>query len=171
MKNIILWLFTIGIISCNSENTPKNISQMNDTSANRYAQNFELQQLEGYFLKNDISLEKDVNSMVFSTEEEFNAYFGVAKTMNNTVPPIDFNTERVAAILITPTNLKIDFSIINTQKTGTELQVVYTLIKGKKQSFTTAPVYLFKIPKNNTLQSIEFVYDNDHNIIAFPSKE
>ncbi len=167
MKNITLGFLTIGLITCTSKDS--SVSQGINSNKKLLIVNkdFKLQLLEGYFLKNHVTLQDDINTMVFNTKEDFDNYFGIAKTMDSIISPIDFNKERVAGVLINPTDIKIEFSVISVKEVDTSLQIVYTLIKGEKQSFITTPIYLFKIPKNNTLQSIEFVYDNHHSTITF----
>lgn len=181
MKKTILGLLSISfIVSCNP-NTTKNqetapievtqVEKKEDKQLMGVPQNFEINVLEGYFLKNDINLPENINNMIFNTQKEFDSYFGVAKTMDNTISPIDFNTERVAGVLISPSDAKINFEIISAQQIGTGLQVIYDIKKEKKQPFISSFTYLFKIPKNNALQSIEFIHKHNHNTITFSPVE
>ncbi|APD05992.1 hypothetical protein UJ101_00445 [Flavobacteriaceae bacterium UJ101] len=179
MKKTILALLSVSfIVSCNPKNTSADqetnqveatqVEKKEDKQIMGAPKDFEITLLEGYFLKNDVTLQEGINTMVFNTQKEFDSYFGIGKTMDNTISPINFDTERVAGVLISPTDIKMDFDVKSAKRIGTGLQVVYDINKGEKQSFMASPIYLFKIPKNNALQSIEFVHNNDHNTITLP---
>ncbi len=171
MKNILFGFLTISLITCTSKDSSLEDQGMkSNEELQSMSKDFRLQLLEGYFLKNEVTLQDDINTMVFNNKEDFDNYFGAAKTMDSIVTPIDFNKERIAGILINPTDIKTEFNIISVKEVNTSLQIVYTLEEGEKQSFIATPVYLFKIPKNNTLQSIEFVHDNHRSTITFHPK-
>ncbi len=168
MRTTILLIFILScIISCNPKTTSDSNSNM---EVNNTPRPFEIHLVEGYFLKNTILLQDDINYMVFNTQKEFDAYFGMAKTMNNPLTSIDFTTERVAAILIASTDFLIEFTVINSILTEKGVQMTYSLTKGEKQSFLSSPLYLFKIPKDTSISSVEFIHKNDHNTITFPFK-
>ncbi|MFV0238023.1 MAG: hypothetical protein ACK5HU_05785 [Flavobacteriales bacterium] len=171
MKKIILNILLCFFISCNSENTFTDVTTMGKKRIERLmekSQDFEINLLEGYFLKNDINLQEDINIMVFNTRKEFDFYFDVAQTMDTIMPSIDFNTERIAGILMDSSDVKMDFNVLSSKQIKTKIQIVYDIKKGAIQPFITSPIYLFKIPKNDFLQSIEFIHNNYHKTIILP---
>ena len=173
MKKLIINCFIISsIISCNSKPELISTSDKIESSKINSLQNwkdFTIIPLKGYFLKNTITLPQNVNTKVFNSQEEFDSYFGIAKTMDNTIAPINFEDERVASILLGPTDQNIAIKSKEVKYIDKELQVQFEIIKDDKyQSYTTTPILLFKIPKNNDLTSIEFIHDNTFNTITFP---
>lgn len=165
MRIIILVVLFHSIFSCTSK---VNANFNSAEEVENTFKPFEIHAIEGYFLKNTILLQDTINYMVFSNQKDFNTYFGTAKTMKNTPTPINFNTERIAAILSEPTDFLIDFKVITSIQTEKGIHVSYSLEKGEQQSFISSPLFLFKIPKKTTIASIKFIHNHNHSTIIFP---
>jgi len=108
--------------------------------------------LKGYFVKNTVSAEKDSQVVLINSQEEFNQSFGVAKTMENTVTPIDFTKNKVVAIFTKPTDVQTTIDLGKVIIKGEDLTLTYQLKQGEKQSFKSSALLLFSVP--NTVKII-----------------
>lgn len=88
MKNTLVLLILLALVSCNNskKETQTNLDQQSD---------FEVEYLEGYFPKNDIEFDAEVKALVIANQTDFDKYFGIAQTMNNKVPAIDFEKTKL----------------------------------------------------------------------------
>jgi len=108
--------------------------------------------LKGYFVKNTVSAEKESQVVLINSQEEFNQSFGVAKTMDNTVTPIDFTKNKVVAIFTKPTDVQTTIDLGKVIINGEDLTLTYQLKQGEKQSFKSSALLLFSVP--NTVKII-----------------
>ena len=49
------------------------------------------EEVKGYFVKNNVNFDKDYKYIVVSSQEDFDKYFGIGKTMDNKVTALDFD--------------------------------------------------------------------------------
>lgn len=113
------------------------------------------EQLKGYFVKNDVEFDKAYKFVVVSNQENFDKYFGVAKTMNNEVTPLDFDKFNVAGILMKPIDKASKIEITKYTAEGAKQIVGFTNVLGENQTFTSGTLMLFKLPKSRT--SVDFI--------------
>jgi len=150
MKNkILVFAVLFIIIGCvNSKNESSSDGEKSVTSVTRF------EKLSGYFVKNNVKINDDYKFVTFNNQTDFDKYFGVAKTMDNDITPLDFNKYNIAAIIVKPTNNKDDITINRyTSKNGVTT-VEFSNNKGDKQSFLTTQFVAFKIPISIT--SVDF---------------
>ncbi|AFL80483.1 hypothetical protein Aeqsu_0982 [Aequorivita sublithincola DSM 14238] len=153
MKNTLVLLILLALVSCNNskKETQTNLDQQSD---------FEVEYLEGYFPKNDIEFDAEVKALVIANQTDFDKYFGIAQTMNNKVPAIDFEKNKVAAIISAPSDKKQQIVITGTDLKNNKLIVKYKLKVGEDaQSFTSTDQKMFPIPKS--VYAVDFVIDRD----------
>ena len=152
------------IISCNDTNkkTEEQTNMNSETKtektmekSSKSVSNTRFEKLEGYFVKNTISFDKDVMYLAVSNQEDFDTNFGIAKTMNNKVTPLDFEKFNVAAILKIPSKKSDRIKLLKYTSSNGVMTVGYDLEKGSDQTFDAGDLLLFKIPKGITKINFE----------------
>ncbi len=110
--------------------------------------------LEGYFVKNNVVFQSNVEHLVLTNKADFDTYFGVAKTMKNDITEVNFETNNVLAIISKPSdNTKLGINSMS--EDNNMFTIDYQLSKKEKQSHTSSDVKLFTIPK--TVKQVKFV--------------
>ncbi|WP_026451163.1 hypothetical protein [Aequorivita capsosiphonis] len=151
MKNILLIIILLAFVACN--NAEK------DANAEKQV-GFEVEYLEGYFPKNDIQFNAPVKTLIINKKEDFDKYFGIAQTMKNQVPTIDFDKNKVVAIISAPSDKKQEILIPSADLKKNRLVVKYKVMADKvTQSFTSTDLKMFLIPKS--VYAIDFIIDSD----------
>lgn len=138
MKNTLVIFVLLILVSCND--TKKENQNINSEST--------IELLEGYFPKNDIEFNQPVRVIIATNKEDFDRYFEVAKTMTNTISEIDFNKNKVVAIIAKPTDAKKIIKISETKLKNNKLGINYKLEISEPQSFSSSEMKIFKIPKS-----------------------
>lgn len=95
-KSYVLISLMMLITSSSCDSTKKINAIGNDTSL------LELTYLEGYFSRNDIAFDSEIKHIVVTGQADFDNFFGIAKTMDNTIFEIDFQKENIAAVILRP---------------------------------------------------------------------
>ncbi|MCU4154988.1 hypothetical protein J1N10_03305 [Carboxylicivirga sp. A043] len=145
-------LFTItAIVSCFQSKT----KESNNTDKLTY--------LNGYFLRNNVSLNEEVNPIVITSKNEFDNYFGIAKTMNNTVSEVEFDKNNYAAIITKPSSTKQMVIITNSKEENGQLTINYKILKEGNQTFVSNEMKIFAMPK--TIKSVNFVSERESKLI------
>ncbi len=168
IKGYLIGLIALGIcFSCNNKKGDKNNQESTmEMTADTEAMNIEI--VENYFTKND-QAPRVVQYFTIDNKEDFDQQFGLAKTMNNKVNDIDFKKHRIGAIVLPPTDLETTIEITEAERFGSGAIITYKINKGEKQSFSTIPTVVFKLPADNKLKTLEFRSDKDQKIINIPS--
>lgn len=157
IKNALVVLVLLALVSCN------NAKKETQTSIEKQP-NFEAEYLDGYFPKNDIEFNAEVKALVVANQTNFDKYFGIAQTMNNNVPAIDFDKNKVVAIISAPSDKKQQIVITGTDLENNKLIVKYKLKVGEEtQSSTSTDLKMFPIPKS--VYAVDFTIDNDESKI------
>ena len=147
MKTIFCFLLVFSIISCNN----KEKIQKETTNTNS---DFSVVYLENYFPKNDIEFTTPVKTLVILNKEKFDSYFGFAQTMHNKAAVVDFEKNKVVAIITEPSNVKQEIVITETLLKNDKLLIKYKVEKGDTLSFSANDLKLFEIPK--TVNRVNF---------------
>ena len=113
------------------------------------------EELKGYFVKNNVVFDSDYKFVAVSNQEEFDKYFGIAKTKNNEITALDFDKFNIAGILVQPSKKASKIEMTKYTSEGAKTIVGFTSVFGKEQNFTSGGLMLFKIPKSRT--SVDFV--------------
>lgn len=106
-------------------------------------------QAENYFVKNTV---KQLDNPKIETAEQFDAVFGMARTMSEDSKPteIDFSKEFVLAVVLPETDTAISLKIQSVQKNERGALVLrYERISREKQSYTTVPFLAIIVNKAN----------------------
>ncbi len=138
MKSVISIFLVMLLFSCNDS---KKEEQNSNSESN-------IEVIEGYFPNNDIEFSQPVKVIITSNKEDFERYFGIAKTMSNTISEIDFDNNKVVAIIARPLDKKQTISILETKLKNNKLAIKYKLEIGAPQSFSSTDLKMLKIPKS-----------------------
>lgn len=103
--------------------------------------------LHNYFHNNDAPLP---SSPLITTQQEFDAQFGMAAFMGKDGQPtrVNFKRQAVVAIVLPVTNRATDIDSVSIRVTGDrQLTLAYTVHEGLEQGYSTQPVQLMAIDK------------------------
>ncbi|WP_313112243.1 hypothetical protein [Aequorivita sediminis] len=153
MKILFSIICMFVLLSCNDANKENLEVNENEKSG------FSVELLENYFPKNEIEFNSPVKAVVIGDKVRFEKFFGVAKNMNNVILPIDFEENKVVALIAKPSNVKQEIFITATELKKNKLLVKYKLKQGKTLSFTATDLKMFTIPKS--VYAVDFVVDSD----------
>lgn len=111
--------------------------------------------LNGYFVKNTVEIEAETLHLIISNQKSFDAYFGVAKTMNNTISEVDFRNNNVVAIIKKASTMSQNVSIKGALGNNELLNVYYETNMMEEQTYSSVAMKLFQIPK--TYKTVKFI--------------
>lgn len=95
-------------------------------------------------------------------KEQFNENFSPAKTMSNNITKIDFDTQKVGAIVLPETSHNTVILIDSVHLKGTTLNVDYTVIRdNEKRSFSIVPAKAFTFDSSLNIKSATFIDNSD----------
>lgn len=103
--------------------------------------------LRNYFHNNDAPLP---SSPLITTQQEFDAQFGMAAFMGKDGQPtrVNFKRQAVMAIVLPVTNRATDIDSVSITVTGDrQLTLAYTVHEGLEQGYSTQPIQLMAIDK------------------------
>ena len=109
----------------------------------------EIKELKGYFPKNTIKFDDNYNfkHLAVTSQEEFDQYFGVSKTMQNEIDKVNFNKNSVIAIMTKPSNISKEIKLIYYEFDSGNLFILYHIREGSANSYKSTALYLATIPK------------------------
>jgi hypothetical protein len=96
---------------------------------------------------------------VVSKQKEFEKYFGMAKTMNNTIIAPDFTKEVVLMIAMPETRKETVLAFDHANRVGADVNVFFHEKKTYPLTYTIVPVALAAIPKYDGVTTINFYQD------------
>lgn len=150
MKSAITILLVISMLSCNDDKTKDHKENSEST----------IEMVEGYFPKNNLQFNQPIRIITINNKQDFDQFFGIAKTMTNSVSEIDFEKNKVIAIVARPLDRKQTIHILETKLKNNKLAINYKLEIGEPQSSTSSSLKMFKVAKS--VYAID-VYSNDKN--------
>jgi len=118
----------------------------------------------GYFLRNDVQLKEPVQAFLITNQSAFDKLFGIAKTMNKQVPTINFDQERVIAVVYQRTDRPVALFPDGFQvfASNGEWQVRFSpRTNDNKESYLSSPIFLRAVPKGKDKVR---VFAGDHEI-------
>lgn len=155
MKKILTATLVVALFaSCgsSSKNTTENKDQEKPYVTARPTKLID--EIDGYF----VTYKPKMVEVLIQNEEEWNANFGVAKTMDNQPTTVDFGMHKVGAIVAPETDVETDIIIDNTSIQDRKLVVEYSInAKGEKRSFTIVPMKAFLYSITQDIDSVSFV--------------
>jgi hypothetical protein len=126
--------------------------------AQTHPQSLPAKRLESYFFSTDFGkkTKSDIRFMFFNSQQVFEKYFSPAAT-NKSVPMVNFSSTYVGGVVHRGTDTAIDIKLTKLVKHNSEAIAYFTIKKGKKQSWTSQPSYLFSFPFDKSIKSISYV--------------
>ena len=112
--------------------------------------------LDFYFVKNDVPLSDTPNYFIIGNQDEIDALFGIAKTNDNQITPIDFSTDVVVAVALGATNVNTSIKITDVMIKQNDIYVNYELIQSGTNSFASTPLSIIKFPKPKFVMDMFF---------------
>lgn len=146
---LALCLFSL---SCNTSQNSKHIKTTD-----------KLTYMEGYFANNTLEFSSNTKQVVITSKPVFDTYFGVAKTMDNTISELDFTNNNYAAIITKPAFKKQTISIVKSEEKNGQLTLTYKLMEEGEQSFASNDLKIFPISK--TVKSVNFIVDGKSELV------
>ncbi len=116
---------------------------------NTTSRDIEFSKLNNFFVRNDVVLTSFENQFVINDKNEFDKMFGMARTMGNTITPVDFSKYFVAAIIMDETGRETELNIQSVQEQNNDLYIKYTIERGPERSYTSIPFDAVKIERGN----------------------
>ncbi len=120
------------------------------SACNQNSKSMELKQLEGYFLRNDVTIDKTPKSLQIRDRETFEKYFGIGKTMTNTITELDFDKYFYAAEIVEVNGALKEIEVISATATETSCMIIYTVNERPGSTFKTNTFVIFEVPKSVT---------------------
>jgi len=157
MKNLLVIFIIISVL----------ISACKTSKKVAAATPIDLIQLNNYFPKIELPLAEAFSHFVISDSTAFSNQFGVAKTMTNTIEPLNFGTKIIVAIQGTPTTQKTTIQFNNAELVGKDLNVYYTTTTGETLTYTMTPAAIATIPKGYAIDNVNF-YRNKAKVFTIP---
>ena len=114
------------------------------------SKSMELKQLEGYFLRNDVAIDKSPKSLQLRDRETFEKYFGIGKTMTNTITELDFDKYFYAAEIVEVNGALKEIEVISATATETSCMIIYTVNERPGSTFKANTFVIFEVPKSVT---------------------
>lgn len=143
MKRTILTIALISclaVVSCNTKSEKKTTETVAPADV---ATDVPYTEAKNYFVKNTFK-EGQLSNPKISSQQQFDAVFGMARTMgeNGKPTPIDFTRQYVIAIVIPVTNIATTLSVNTLKQKDNAIILNYDVEEGKKQSYSTQPALL-----------------------------
>ncbi len=114
------------------------------------SKSMELKQLEGYFLRNDVTIDKTPKTLQIRDRETFEKYFGVGKTMTNTITELDFDKYFYVARIIEVNGALKEIEVVQATSTGTSCSIIYSIKERPGSTFKANTFVAFEVPKSVT---------------------
>ncbi|MBK5722527.1 hypothetical protein JGH11_16760 [Dysgonomonas sp. Marseille-P4677] len=118
----------------------------------------ELRDVEDYFFVGKV----DDSKVFLLNEADFERYFQPAKTMTNRPTEVDFDMERMGAIVLPETKNNTNILLDSAYLSGRKLNIVYSINQESvKRSFSIVPSKVFTFEASLDVDSVVFRNGND----------
>jgi len=114
------------------------------------SKSMELKQLEGYFLRNDVTIDKTPKTLQIRDRETFEKYFGIGKTMTNTITELDFDKYFYVAEIVEVNGALKEIEVISATSRGTSCMIIYSINERPGSTFKANTFVAFEVPKSVT---------------------
>lgn len=161
-KLLFISLFILSFYNCSSEKRGKvDSAEKTIEQTNTEKTSVTIKNIEGYFT----SVNSDQTVMlVIKNQKEFEEKFHPAKTMANTITPINFDSEVVGSIILPSSEYETNIILDKAYKQDKTLHIPYSINTEKeKRTFTAIPQVLFSFDSSLEIDSISF--DNNDSSI------
>ncbi|MDR3112416.1 MAG: copper resistance protein NlpE [Elusimicrobiota bacterium] len=161
-KNLLFLFFVFLPISCIRQYAIMPTMSVATNPVSPIEHNFTFKELDGYFLKNNTKLAKNINFFAINTTEKFEQFLGFAKTMDKTLKLPDFTKNIVGIIAMEPSPTANKISILSVQRDGATLRVFYDIVPTEQEiGYFILNMRAFEIEgQYDGINSITFVSKN-----------
>jgi hypothetical protein len=128
-----------------------------------------VKELDGYFLRNNVKLNNEVNFFVIDSQKNFDAVLGQAKTMTNVITMTDLSKNIAAVIAMKPSQTLNDIKITKAYLIGDDIYIDYE-ISAKEMpevGYFISNVKAFEIQMPERILNVSFV-DTNKNMTILP---
>ena len=172
MKTILYFAILSLLVSACGQNKsndiPKSAPAVNASESENDSQNLknvELMDVDGYFSTERVTSPE----VMLLNETDFDKYFHPAKTLDNVLTIIDFDTQKAGAIILPETKNDVTISLDSSYLKGRTLNIIYSIMQeSDERSFTITPVKVFTFEASLNIDSVAF-YNGD-SIVKFAVK-
>lgn len=172
MKTILYFAAMSLLISACGQNKsndiPKSAPVVNASQSESNLQNLknvELTDVDGYFSTKRVTSPE----VMLLNEMDFDKHFHPAKTLDNVLTLIDFDTQRAGAIILPETKNDVTISLDSSYLKGRTLNIVYSIMQeSAERSFTITPAKIFTFDASLSIDSVAFY--NGNSIVKFAVK-
>ncbi|MGN7719454.1 hypothetical protein [Chitinophaga sp. 22620] len=118
--------------------------------------------MSGYFVKNTIKQNDSVVCWVINNPQEMQRVFGMAKTVNNVIDTVDFNSHLLTAVTLRVSSLVQKIELTSSKQEGNTVELHFAIRDEEptQQSFSMAAAWLGAIPKDPAVKTVKF-YSGD----------
>ncbi len=120
------------------------------SACSQNSKSMELKQLEGYFLRNDVVIDKTPKTLQIRDRETFEKYFGIGKTMTNTITELDFDKYFYLAEIVEVNGALKEIEVIQATASETSCTLIYRVNERPGSTFKANTFVAFEVPKSVT---------------------
>ncbi|MBO9152734.1 hypothetical protein ACFOTA_10985 [Chitinophaga sp. GCM10012297] len=171
MRNL---LYAAGLLALLAAGCGPNTSQSTITQEEKQAQgdtinelvafqkDIVIRPLSGYFVKNTIKQNDSIVCWVINNPKEMQQVFGMAKTVNNVIDTVDFNSQLLTALTLRISSLVQKIELISSKQEGSTVELHFKIYDEEPtvKSFSMAAAWLGAIPKTPEVKTVKF-YNGD----------
>lgn len=154
IMKMVFYLFIACFVFTSCSSPDKSKANENIPQVNRIKQSITTNPIQNYF---SISRPVEKHELILDSTE-FNRYFHPASTISKRPTTINFETEKVGAIILPETNRDTEIFLDSVYIYEDILNIEYSVKEGKeKRSFSTIPIKIFSFERNIPYQSVTFI--------------
>ncbi|MCL2144376.1 MAG: copper resistance protein NlpE [Endomicrobia bacterium] len=122
----------------------------------------DVKELDGYFLRNNVKLNNEVNFFAIDNYKKFDNILGQAKTMTNVITMADLRKNIVAVIAMKPSQIINDIKITKAYQIGNDIYIDYEIVSQEmpEVGYFISNVKAFEIQKSEQILNVSFVDAN-----------
>lgn len=134
------------------------------------AQLLAVKELDGYFLKNSVKLDNEINFFALSSQNDLEKILGVSKTVDDAINAADFKNAMVAVIAMKPSQKLSDIKIKKAYSLGSDVYLEYDITPGlaPDAGYFVSGMKAFEVQKPRQILNVSFVNaDKSMTIVPF----
>lgn len=177
MKKLLIFLIPFFISACIPRSAPTQPSVPRETvrqieikaSDTSQAVMLNVKELDGYFLKNSVKLNDELNFFILGSQKEFDSALGQSKTMGKGAYLADLKNNIIAVIAMKPSQMANDIKVTKAYIIGSDIYVNYEINPKitPEVGFFISNVKAFEIERPKQILNVSFV-DTNKNMRILP---
>lgn len=129
--------------------------------------------VNGYFLKNNVKMTKEVNFYTAESAKKFESLLGQAKAVAGIVTTPDFEKNMAVIIAVKNSTAAYNISISSAYAIGSDIYINYEIMqkKASETGYFVSSMQIFEIEKPRQITNVSFVEEgNNMTVIPFGSR-